>query len=256
MKMCLFTLTVLLWAARFGHTGPVDLSKINRTVHKEPTYRTRSPKYCLLVFGMKAKTLVWLVQDGDRMYMDRNGNGDLTEEGEHVKGEEKRPRVTSVTKGERIEARFWNFDLGEVREGKLKHNACAVEIQHFELIPEEGERRTEDDTFVTLKLEGKRQQSAYGNFTFAARPQDAPVIHFNGPLTMATRFDEQVLKRGSEGTELRTAIGTPGLGKGTFAFLSTDAVPANVHPVAEIEFPAASENAKPIRSTFTLDHRC
>jgi hypothetical protein len=256
MRTCLFTLTALLWAASFGHAGPVDLSKIDRTIGKEPAYRTKSPKYCLLAFGPEAKTLVRLVHDGDRLYVDRNGHGDLTEEGEQIKGEEKRPMITSATEGERIEARVWRFDVGEVREGKRKHDAFVVEIEHFEYIPQEGERRAEDNTFVTLKLEGKRQQSAYGNFSFAARPQDAPVIHFNGPLTMATRFEDQVLRRGEKGHELRTAIGTPGVGKGTFALLSTDAVPADIHPVAEVEFPAASAGAKPIRAKFTLDHRC
>src|SRR5262249_25537794 len=61
-----------------------DLSKIDRTIAKEPKYQSK-PKYCLLVFGPEAKTNVWLVLDGDVLYVDRNGNGDLTEEGEHVK---------------------------------------------------------------------------------------------------------------------------------------------------------------------------
>jgi hypothetical protein len=54
-----------------------------RKVAKEPVYKS-NPKYCLLVFGPEAKTRVWLVQDGDTLYVDRNGNGDLTEAGEKV----------------------------------------------------------------------------------------------------------------------------------------------------------------------------
>src|SRR5262249_50065817 len=57
-----------------------DLTKIDRTIAKEPAYKSR-PKYCLLVFGPEAKTRVWLVLDGDRLYVDRNGNGDLTDDG-------------------------------------------------------------------------------------------------------------------------------------------------------------------------------
>ena len=30
----------------------------------------------------EAQTRVWIVQDGDTLYVDRNGNGDLTEPGE------------------------------------------------------------------------------------------------------------------------------------------------------------------------------
>src|SRR6516162_9673546 len=61
-----------------------DLAKIERKIAKEPAYQTKTPKYCLLVFGLAAKTRVWLVQDGDTLYVDRNGNGDLTEDGKRV----------------------------------------------------------------------------------------------------------------------------------------------------------------------------
>src|SRR5262249_16722786 len=167
----------------------------------------------------EAKRRVWLVHDGDRLYVDRNGNGDLTDEGEEVKGVEKRPNVTSATEGERVEPWVWKFDIGAVREGKLKHDALVVEIEHFEYIPKEGKPRAVDQSSVTLKLEGKRQQFAYGPFSFARRPQDAPVIHFNGPLTIVPRYESQVLMRGGNGHKFRAGIGTPGLGTGTFAFL-------------------------------------
>lgn len=58
-----------------------DLAKIDRTIAKEPAYRTKTPKYGLLVFGPEGKDRVWLVHDGDVLYVDRNGNGDLTEPG-------------------------------------------------------------------------------------------------------------------------------------------------------------------------------
>src|SRR5262249_10566843 len=51
---------------------------------KEPTYHSGSPGYCLLLFGPEARTRVWLVFDGDHLFIDRNANGDLTEEGEKV----------------------------------------------------------------------------------------------------------------------------------------------------------------------------
>ena len=51
-----------------------DLSKIDRTIKKEPTYKTK-PKYCLLVFGPEAKTRAWLVLDGDVLFIDRWADG-------------------------------------------------------------------------------------------------------------------------------------------------------------------------------------
>src|SRR5438105_3758750 len=59
-----------------------DLSKIDRTIAKEPTYQSPKPAYCLLVFGPAAKTRIWVVRDGNVLYVDKNGNGDLTDQGE------------------------------------------------------------------------------------------------------------------------------------------------------------------------------
>src|SRR5215471_8101971 len=56
-----------------------DLSKIEREISKEPKYKTNSPQYALLVFGPEAKLCVWIVTDGETVYLDRNGDGDLTD---------------------------------------------------------------------------------------------------------------------------------------------------------------------------------
>ncbi len=69
----------------------VDLRRIDRRIAKEPKYHFQ-PHYVLLVFGPKAEHRSWLVVDGDGieadsgrvLYLDRNGNGDLTEPGDRV----------------------------------------------------------------------------------------------------------------------------------------------------------------------------
>src|SRR5690348_2175721 len=57
--------------------APDDLAKLPRTVAKEPAYQTQ-PRYCLLAFGPEAKARAWLVLDGETLYVDRQGTGDLT----------------------------------------------------------------------------------------------------------------------------------------------------------------------------------
>src|SRR5690242_12439645 len=54
-----------------------DLPHIDRTIRKEPKYEHKV-KYALLVFGAEAKFKVWLAWDGDVLYVDKNGDGDLT----------------------------------------------------------------------------------------------------------------------------------------------------------------------------------
>src|SRR5262249_3499591 len=53
-----------------------------------------------------------------------------------------------------------------------------------------------------------------GVLQFAARPEEAPIIHFDGPLQVALH-PGQKLQRG-QSSDLAVCIGTPGLGKGTF----------------------------------------
>src|SRR5262249_9763339 len=64
---------------------PVDLAKINRTVPREPAYRLK-PRYCLLLLGRDAKTRIWLVLDGNTLYVDRNGRGHWVKPEKRVQG--------------------------------------------------------------------------------------------------------------------------------------------------------------------------
>src|SRR5690349_4224826 len=64
-----------------------EAPKIDRTIAKEPVYQSKTRKYGMLVFGPEAKERVWVVLDGDTLYVDRNGNGDLTEAGKKVAAE-------------------------------------------------------------------------------------------------------------------------------------------------------------------------
>src|SRR5262245_4656122 len=79
---------LLLASGAAGTARGADLTKIDRTIQKEPAYQGK-PQYCLLVFGPEAKTRVWLVRDGKILYVDRNRNGDLTAKGNAVTGKHK-----------------------------------------------------------------------------------------------------------------------------------------------------------------------
>src|SRR5262245_39634776 len=70
-------------ALSLAPASAADLTKVDRTIAKEPAYKSK-PRYCLLVFGPEAKTRVWLVLDGDVLYVDRNGDGDLTQKDERL----------------------------------------------------------------------------------------------------------------------------------------------------------------------------
>jgi hypothetical protein len=101
-------LLALGWSARPAMSA--DLTKIDRTIFKEPKY-TSQPHYALLVYGPEAKTRIWLVLDGQVLYLDRNGNGDLTEANERI---ELDVVASKKTPGESV------FNIGEIAGVRLR----------------------------------------------------------------------------------------------------------------------------------------
>jgi hypothetical protein len=236
-----------LWAAP---ASAADLSKVDRTIGKEPAYATKTPKYCLLVFGPEAKARVWLVLDGDTLYVDRNGSGDLTEKG-------KRFPCASKLGGDR------STYLAEIREfpvlpeiptngGKkytrfhVTHTLLNKDFNPDNRSDRELKARFEKDPTltragITVYLHDKVRVQAVCEW--ADRPGDAPVCHIDGPLTMAPWLLPE-LRCGREPTELQFCLGCRGLGKGpgdAFAIRDYDEVPKDVQPVAEFTF--ANKNA-------------
>jgi hypothetical protein len=97
-----------------------------------------------------------------------------------------------------------------------------------------------------------------GSLRFANRAQHAPILHFDGPLTMKvgrqqakitkgkadlTAGSAQELVRGKT-CPLPVMVGTPGRGKGTFAALLFRA--GDPPAAAEIVFPNRKRDGKPI----------
>ena len=230
-------LGLVLLAAWCSPANAVDLSKLPRTIARAPTWQSKSPRYCLLAFGPTAATRIWLAADGDRLFVDRNGNGDLTEAGE-------------VVTAKADDSGFLNFEVGEIREadGKVRHTNLRVTLFG---------RDTGAGT-IAVQVADRGEQVAgndvAGALTFADKPATAPVIHFNGPLQMALTTATP-LQRSAKPVRLNAVVGTPGLGEGTFAAVGGDDLPEDAHPSAAIEFrDAAGAKLDPVR--VTLDQRC
>ena len=224
------------------HVSAADLDKIDRTILKEPVYQSKAPKYCLLVFGPEAKTRVWVVLDDDVLYVDRNGNGDLTEKGERFV--------------ERNVADLGDiFEVGDILEpdSKIKH----TDLRIRRLMGSEGMA-----LMMSIMIEGKRKHIVKGGLwpflILADKPQAAPIIHFNAPLTIIpdTHLELTRAQKGEENAELEIYVGTRGLGRGAVVSVGIDAIPQNIHPLAEIEFPNKKADGEPIRAKYLLTKRC
>ncbi|HZY86152.1 MAG TPA: hypothetical protein VFE78_15060 [Gemmataceae bacterium] len=271
------TRVALLLATVWLCAGPAlaEVPKIDRTLRKEPVYKTKAPKYGLLVFGREGKDRVWLVHDGDTLYVDRNGNGDLTEPGEKVAAE-KKPGRDPAEDG-------YAFNVGDVTVGGRTHKGLAVYFTPLKVYNGAALGKRPDVKAALAKdpkalaaivrvdvevpglkgggLGGRCSFSAGmidlgGVLQFAGRPADAPAVHVGGPLQV-TFYGELPSLRVGRGSELVLVVGTPGVGPGTFAMLGyEDTIPATVKPVADVTLPPAKPGGPPLKEKWVIQGRC
>jgi RNA polymerase sigma factor (sigma-70 family) len=236
-----------------------DLTKIDRTIVKEPKYTTQ-PYYALLAIGPQAKKRVWLVVDGETLYVDRNGNGDLTEVNERIQKSKKIEVAPGMY-------RWMNsFDIGAVDGLRLRLDFW---VRDKDFVPRtDFDKRIRKDhqdygwEFATLWRVNRKGTniSAQIPLCFCRRAKDTQVCHLAGPLTVALRSNDP-LERHSDKNILQVMIGTPGLPARkwrdrVFAPLGTNEVPADVHPVARFEFPHKDAKKPPIKLEAVLNRRC
>ncbi|MCI0639440.1 MAG: hypothetical protein L0Y72_02020 [Gemmataceae bacterium] len=210
----------------------VDLTKIERKILKEPAHQTKKQEYCLLVFGPEAKLHVWLVLDGNTLYVDRNGNGDLTDPGERV--------------GIGIHG---SFPAGDIDDpiGKSKH----VDLVVFPL--------RKNPATIDIRSAGNYRQTCYPKY--GSRPSEAPIIHFNGPVTLKMHKVHErlskfgigkagILRRDRE-AHVEGYLGTPGLGEESYAYYD----PRKLAPdglTVEFEFPTGQKPVDFVRTKGLL----
>lgn len=258
----LLTATLGLTLVGGGFIQAGDLDQIDRALVKEPAYPSKAPKYALLVFGPKAETRIWLVLDGTTLYVDRNGNGDLTEAGEKVSG----------TKGSQgiAEENVYTFAVGELRDGDRRHENITVTVTGLSSASKTKPAAGNDSGSLSFRIgmeakipgfqgvDGHVIQMAGANngaLQFADRPEKAPILHFAGPLTVVV-FGQQTFRVNRE-MELYLGLGTPGRGKGTFVYTCYEGVvPLDAYPRAEIAFPAQKPGGSPVKVTYELKGRC
>jgi len=274
-----WTLALTVLAGWLGSAAAADLTKVPRRIAKEPAYAAKAPRYCLLAFGPEAEARVWLVLDGDTLYIDRNGNGDLTEADEKVKLAEFTSIESGFLKGQRQQSvgtvSAWpkRTLLVTIMQMQLRPAATDVVPQEAEILKLLGDVPDGIVTgiIVTGAPKNAKEVEAFpssgpsnaqvamtdhqGALCFSAHAKDAPIVHFHGPLQM-TLHPLQKFAR-NEQLELKAGIGTPGLGKGSFAMvLYQGRIPDDAHPVADVEFPSASPGKPAHRIKLTLDKRC
>jgi hypothetical protein len=221
--------------------GGTDYGRIDRTLVREPAYQSRSPQYALLLFGREARVRVWMVLDGEALYLDRNGDGDLTGQGE---------RFASAAACRGVE--FTDPD------GKTRYSITGVnDIK-------EGTRR---HLMVNVDVKGPVPYRQYCDVLMGPDPRQAKVAHFHGPLAAGPRTISWkvpaglALVAGDKPTELNACVGTMSARDGCWVVVRSHngdkyAFAKGVHPAVDIEFPPKAPGGPAVKKRYLLDKFC
>jgi hypothetical protein len=221
-----------------------DLSKVDRSLI-EPKGLVK-PRYCLLVFGPQAKTRVWIVEDGKKLYVDRNANGDLTDDGEACTPTERRESKRIGEDGKEVPYREWTYLPGDLTPDDQSGKHTGLKLVCWQ----EGTEPVHYE--VSIWVGGVTLQYAGWGPLFADSRDAAVVVHFGGPV-LAKPLRGSALRLGGEHQELHFCLGTPGLGSHSFAFVGLETVPSAVRPVAQVAWPT---EAGVLKESFVLVRRC
>lgn len=265
---------VALLQLEFSTSWAADLAAIEKTIRKQPAYRSR-PRYCLLVFGAEAKIRVWIVEDERSLYIDRNANGDLTDDGPPLQPTSVRKlgeghwdyeylldEIKPVTGPAQTKFRLarWNYGAKDDSYGLsvvlhddpnlLKRTAVdrAIEKSSVKASPDAAaaDAQTTDDGI-------KMYAGWFGGF-WADSPEKASVIHFGGPVEpRLLREKEFVIDSGVR--RLSVCLQTPGLGDAGPARLSEFAISISTPIHVRIEWPVAA-GSPPLVTTHKLGEHC
>lgn len=220
-------------------------TQVDRSLGKEPNYEA-TPKYSLLVLGDETRTKVWMVEDGKRLFLDKNANYDLTDDGPPIKLTGVR-NIGAATPGgsERWDG---NYLLDAITPTNGSRHT------HFKLVRwNYGEK--EDTYGLSLSVNDELPMYAgwFGTF-WSPKPETAPIMHFGGPFTpKMLRFKEFTLN--SESRRLSIGFMNPGAEAGAETRLSIEALPTQVTPLLTIDWPTAA-GKPPLQTRHQLSERC
>jgi hypothetical protein len=237
-------LAALLLAA--GPAAALDFDKLDRRIAREPAYRSK-PLYGLALLGPDGKTRVWMALDGERLYVDRNCNGDLTDDGPPA---ELKDKATDPASFEIVDVSpdsgrtVYKFDVALWERPSVRRAGAGSEPFNQS---------------VHVTFPDGRWYGAWGDhlkpLTFAASPEGAPALHFGGPLRMGFEV-RKPLVREAGALKLSACVGTPGSCPGAWVHLSYKTIPAGVHPKVVLGLPPEGPGGSPVRAEFALAQRC
>jgi hypothetical protein len=245
---------VLVSGTLFLTTDPVhavDYDKVERKLTREPAYQTKTPRYALLLFGPQARLPVWVVLDGETLYVDLNSDGDLTGANERF-------------------AKESDFKPAEIADpdGKTRYVIDRIKTDYSFYTAEARLRREKAGTppglMAYVSIKGPVEYQQYCDIVeMKDDPRKAMLAHFHGPLTIGPMTinwklpEGAAFRKGKNPPEFIANIGTMSERHGCWVVVRTcDGAkcmfPDGVRPVVEVEFPPSDPDSKPVQKSYPL----
>ena len=231
-------------------------TRSKRRLVKEPAYSTKNPQYALLLFGPEGRLRVWVVLDGEALYIDRNGDGDLTaannrfaKEADCKAIEFRDPDGKTTYVIDRILTDY-SFYPRKAREDRKK-------------------KGTPPGLMADVSIKGGVKYQQYCDIVeLRDSPKTAMLAHFHGPLTIAPMTinwklpETTFLRKGKDPPEFVANVGTMSEKHGCWVVVRTCdekgcVFPDGVRPVVEVEYPATDRTGPPVKKSYPLNgYRC
>ena len=220
-----------LWAGPADLADTAALAQVKRTIIREPKYKSLSPKYSLMVLGAKTSGLVWMVEDDDVLYVDQNGNGDLTDDGPPI------PRVNN----------HYSIDKFTTLDGE---KAAKFVLNRWT------DKSTKTSYGLEVTVNGRPMYAGWFGTFWSDKKETAPILHLGGPLHLSLLMAPDFVFGRKDTDSRKPAVNfiNAGSGKGAESRLSIEALQGTV-PVLRIDWPV-SAGAPPLQTTHLLSHRC
>lgn len=219
--------------------APEVENSLGHTLVKQPEYQAK-PKYCLMTFGERSDERVWMVEDGRRLFVDKNANGDLTDDGPPIEPSNVR----------HLDAERWDFEYmldAITPPSESRHTKFSLSRWSY--------TKGEENYGLSLSVNDSMPMYAgwFGTF-WSTTPEKAPVIHFGGPFTPKL-LRQKEFTTGQKKQRLSLCFFNPGSGEGAVSRLSIAAIPESAVPKVKVEWPTERGDT-PLRTTYELDQRC
>jgi hypothetical protein len=232
-------IALALVVALLSRQDGFDFSRVDRTIKSEPKY-DNTPKYALLLLGSEGKVRLWMALDkvvgDDVVYIDRDGDGQLGEDGERF----------VAAKDE------WNNVVARI--GKIEFPAEKLTLEDVR-VQTQSPHVARPSLDVSFRLNGKVSVYAGQSAEWAAAPEKAPILHADPFGLLSFLYTgEKEMALGEEG-KVTLNVGTPGWGPSTFSVVDESFLDLEKDKLLATII-AKDANGKEVKERFRLKEHC